>query len=546
MINNTYFVAMQNIYRLPVKKITLIAAIMAFAVQFGKAQAVYVPYSYQLDQKFNASIYSLDNSFHTSLKPFLVDSIIAPKYNEIMNRLYDSTRKSWVIRKIFNEHLFDVKTKEYTFYADYLPDLQIGRDVNNHITTDLNTRGYQLGGTIGNNFFFYSSGYENQGKFPAYYSNIINSINLIPGQAYNRNPGKASADWSYVSAIVSYTPIKQLNITLGQDKTFIGDGYRSLLLSDFAPNYPLLRLTANLGKVQYMIEWAYMEDQGAPRFDTPFGNNRRKWGAFHYLDWNVSKRLSFGYYDAIITSEANDSGQLHSFDPNFVNPIVYSNSFNSTPSQPDNALMGFTGKYKIFDKTALYAQVLLDRVSGSGFFSGGNNSNTNGVQIGIRGADLFKVNSFNYLFEFNTVKPYTYQSAQPITSYTNFEEPLGDPLGANFREFIGILNYTTGPFDFMGQINYAKYGTSPTGTNAGNDVNQPYVASSAPTSVGQGIATDLYYAEGTISVLINPKYNLRFEVGGVFRAEKTALADNKTVWLTFGLRSTFRQLYHDF
>jgi len=182
--------------------------------------------------------------------------------------------------------------------------------------------------------------------------------------------------------------------------------------------------------------------------------------------------------------------------------------------------MGFTGKYKIFDKTALYAQVLLDRVSGSGFFSGGNNSNTNGVQIGIRGADLFKVNSFNYLFEFNTVKPYTYQSAQPITSYTNFNEPLGDPLGANFREFIGILNYTTGPFDFMGQINYAKYGADPAGMNFGKDVNQPYVPSTTPTSVGQGIATDLYYAEGTISVLINPKYNLRFEVGGVFRAEK--------------------------
>jgi len=71
------------------------------------------------------------------------------------------------------------------------------------------------------------------------------------------------------------------------------------LLSDFSPNYPLLRLTANLGKFQYMIQWAYMQDRDAVKFDS-FGNNRRKWGAFHYLDWNVSKRLSFGYFDAII------------------------------------------------------------------------------------------------------------------------------------------------------------------------------------------------------------------------------------------------------
>jgi hypothetical protein len=368
---------------------------------------------------------------------------------------------------------------------------------------------------------------------------------MVPGQAYDRHPGLSYADWSYVTAIASYTPIKQLNITMGEDRTFIGDGYRSLLLSDFAPNYPLLRLTANLGKVQYMIQWAYMNDQGSPRFDS-FGNQRRKWGAFHYLDWNISNRLSLGYFDAIIMSEANDKGNLHGFDPNFINPIVYTNAINSTPSQPDNALMGFTAKYKIFDKAAIYGQLLLDRVSGSGFVSGGNNSNTNGVQLGIRGADLFKVKDFNYLFEFNTVKPYTYASAQPITSYTNFEEPLGDPLGANFRELIGILNYSIGRFDFMGQVNYAKYGTDPAQANFGKNVNLPYVPSTTPTSVGQGITTSLYYGEGTISYLINPKYNLRLEGGALLRAEKTAAADHKTVMLTFGLRSTFRDLYHDF
>jgi hypothetical protein len=39
---------------------------------------------------------------------------------------------------------------------------------------------------------------------------------------------KTTKDYSYATAILSYTPIKQLNITLGQDKTFIGDGYRSI------------------------------------------------------------------------------------------------------------------------------------------------------------------------------------------------------------------------------------------------------------------------------------------------------------------------------
>jgi hypothetical protein len=187
---------MQNIYQLPVKKSLLITAIIALTFQCAKAQSVLLPYSYQLDQKFNSSIYSVNNSFHTALKPFLVDSTLTPGYTAIMNRGVDSSRRGWVVRKILNEHLFDVKEKDFTFYADFLPDLQGGRDFNNNTNTNLNTRGYQLGGTIGDKFFFYSSGFENSAKFPTYLYNIINTIDLIPGQAYDRNFGLRTQDWS--------------------------------------------------------------------------------------------------------------------------------------------------------------------------------------------------------------------------------------------------------------------------------------------------------------------------------------------------------------
>ncbi len=537
MINNTYFVAMQNFTFMPLKKLSLTVTIILFTVFVSKAQSVYLPYSYQFDQKFNSSIYSVDNSFHTSLKPFLVDSVIAPRYNALMQVGVDSSRKGWVVRKIFNEHLFDVKTKDYTFYGDYLPDLQAGRDFKNKINTDFNTRGYQFGGTIGTKFFFYTSGYENSGVFPQYMADYINKIGFVSGQGYDRSFGKDNKDWDYVTAIVSYTPIKQLNITMGEDKTFIGDGYRSLLLSDFTANYPLLRLTANLGPVQYMFMWAYLEDLHGVRFDT-FGSNRRKWAAFHYIDWNVNKRLSFGFFDALIAEEANDNGNFHGFDVNYINPLVFSGSLGPS-SQPDNVLAGFTGKYKIFDKTAIYSQVILDKVTGA--------TKTNGVQFGIRGADLFKVKNFNYLFEFNTVKPYTYSSGNLLTNYTEYSEPLGDPLGANFREFIGILNYSIGRFDFMGQVNYAKYGLDPsTSADFGGDLTKTFPTTVMGSTTTQGIATDLYYGEGTISYLINPKYNLRIEIGALYRDQKNDLGYNKTALLTFGLRSTFRNLYHDF
>jgi len=537
---------MQKSYRPSLKKALLLFGFIIFTAGASFGQAVYLPYTYQFDQKFNADIYSVNTSFHTALKPYLIDSTISSKYNLLMHRGVDSTRKGWIKRKIFNEHLFDEKTKEYTFYGDYLTDLQTGRDISGKKNTNLNTRGYQFGGTVGDKFSFYTSGYENAGVFAPYYTDVVNSIHFVPGQSYDRSFGLTnSKDWSYATAILSYTPIKQLNITLGEDKTFIGDGYRSLLLSDNAAPYPLLRLTANVGPFQYMIMWSYLESLQAQKFDQ-FGSNRRKWGVFHYLDWNVNKRLSFGFFNALISAETNDQGDTHGFDLNYINPIIFDKSLSKSNFIPDNTFVGFTAKYKIFDKTAVYGQLMIDYFKASSFLTNSVN-NTNGVQLGIRGADLFKVNSLNYLVEYNAVRPYTYSSQQTITQYTQYDEPLGDPLGANFREWIGILNYSVGRFDFQGQLNYAVYGLDLPGENDGKNVLNPFFQ--IPTvnpPIGQGLKTNLYYGEGTISYLINPNHNLRLELGALYRDEKNSLGDKKTTLITFGLRSSFRNLYHDF
>ena len=541
---------MQKLYFVRSIKLFLLAGILLLSIQISKAQSVYLPQSYLLYQKFNGDIYSTKSSFHTSLRPFLIDSLINGTYDSVMNIGVSDERKTWLSRKLFNEHLFDVQTKDYTFYGDVIADLQVGRDFSGKRSTYLNARGFQFGGTVGTKFSFYTSGFEDQAKFPGYYNDVVNANAFIPGQAYARHyNGQAqdSQDWSYVTAIASYTPIKQLNITLGQDKMFVGDGYRSLLLSDYAANMPLLRVTANLGRVQYMMAWAYLEDLQAPKFDQ-LGSNRRKWAMFHYLDWNVSNRVSLGFFNALITPEADAQGNRRGFDVNFINPLVFSSALGSSASPKDNVFMGFTGKYKIFDKTAIYGQLLLDRFKFSNFFSGNNLDNTNGVQLGIRGADIFKVNRLNYLFEFNTVKPYTYSSTQTLNNYTFFGDPLAHPFGANFREFLGIINYSVGRFDFQGQLDYGKYGLDANATdNNGKLLTKPYPVNPNSTPViGQGISTQLYYGEGTVSFLVNPKTNLRIEIGGLYRQEKNALNDNKTTLVTFGIKSGFRNLYHDF
>ena len=55
----------------------------------------------------------------------------------------------------------------------------------------------------------------------------------------------------------------------------------------------------------------------------------------------------------------------------------------------------------------------------------------------------------------------------------------------------------------------------------------------------------MYFLEGKIAYVLNPKYNLRLEVTGTYRDEKNAQFNDKTTWLTVGIRSSFRQIYDD-
>jgi hypothetical protein len=531
------------------KKILSSLILLLLFVKVGMAQAQYQPYSYQFYQKFTEDLYSTKTRIHTSLRPFIIDSSLQPRYDSLMNYRTDTTKhRSWIHRKLFDERLFEVKEKDFTFFAGFLIDQTLGRDLSGKKNTYLNSRGYQLGGTIGKNFSFYSSGWENQAVFPEYLTTYINQTGIVPGQAYDRGFGKNNKDWSDVTAIISYTPIKYLNIELGQDKTFIGDGYRSVLLSDYASNYPFLKLTGNLGNVKYMAMWAYMTDPATPTYQYANGY-RRKWGVFHYLDWNVNKRLSVGFFDAIVWADRDSSTNYHrGFDFAYAQPIIFLRPIEAGNGSPDNAMIGFNAKYKITNGIAAYGQFFLDEFRAEDFFSGkGSVKNKYAWQLGVRGANLFKITGLNYLAEYNGALPFTYSETQSIKNYSQQGEPLAHPFGANFKEFVGLLNYSYKRFDFSGQVNYGYYGLDVNNINHGKDIFKVYIdpVGLYGNYIGQGLTTKMTYGEFKVAYLLNPKNNFRIELGGIYRKEHNDLFTNKTTLITIGLRSSFRTIYHD-
>ena len=515
-------------------------------VTFASAQTEYQPYSYDFYQKLNSVLYSAKSNQHTAIKPsFMDDSLLRLRYDSIMNYGSDGKQHSLIYQKLFNEHLIDYRGKGATFYADVLPDVGIGRDVSGHLNTNMAAIGAQLGGTFGNKLYYNVAGYESSAVFPEYLSTYINQVGIVPGQAKAYLYGSNGYTWSYVTAVVSYTPVKYLNISAGNDKTFIGDGYRSLLLSNYASPYPFFKLTGTLGNVTYMAMWTYMDD---PAATSQYGIDRKKFGVFHYLDWNVSERLSLGFFENVMGFFTDDNGAKRPFDFNYINPIIILKPVNNSSDDPEKSLIGLTGKYKITDGITVYGQFALDEFVSRDFFSGdGASDNKYAWQLGLRGTNLFGFKNLNWLVESNTAKPYTYSARSAIENYSENGEPLAHPWGANFREVVGLLNYTYQRFDFSGEMDYGHYGLDMNGLNYGKDIFQIYTspAKRLGNYTGQGLTTDMYYLEGKVAYILNPKYNLRLELGAILRNETNDQFKDKTTWLTIGLRSSFRQVYND-
>lgn len=522
-----------------------VAALSLFIAGTAFAQSPYQPYSYDFYQKLGPELYSTKTREHTSIKPLVIDSALRAHYDSLMSYGAGSKQHSWLYNKIFNEHLIDHKGANSTFYGDLLPDVGVGRDFSGKLNTYTSAIGLQLGGTVSDKFQYNLSGYLNNAVVPDYLSTYIQQVGIVPGQAYAKTYSNNGYAWSYITAVVSYTPVKYLNISAGRDKTFIGDGYRSMLLSDYASPYPFIKLTGTLGNVRYMVMWTDMND---PAFTSQYGLDRHKFGVFHYLDWNVSNRFSVGFFENIMGFFTDDNGAKRPFDFNYIDPVIFLKPVNNSSDDPDKSLLGFTAKYKLTDGITAYGQFALNEfVAKDIFSSNGASVNKYGWQLGIRGADLFGVKNLNYLLESNNAKPYTYSARSSIENYSDNSEPLAHPWGANFREVVGLLNYSYNRFDFSGEFDYGHYGLDTNGMNFGKDIFQLYTspAKQFGNYTSQGLSTHLFYLEGKIAYLLNPKYNLRIELGGIYRQEQNSEFKDKTALLTIGLRSSFRQVYSD-
>ena len=146
------------------------------------------------------------------------------------------------------------------------------------------------------------------------------------------------------------------------------------------------------------------------------------------------------------------------FDVNYLNPITLLRPLEFSINSPDNVLLGINTKYA-FKRSYMYGQVVLDEFSISELLNDNDWwANKIGYQVGYKIFNPFNINRLTFQTEYNYVRPYTYAHHNPQQNYAHYNQPLAHPLGANFSEFLIMLNYKWKRVEIDAKIMYAKSG----------------------------------------------------------------------------------------
>ena len=511
--------------------------------------------------QYDEIIYYLDRgeNTHTASKPYLFNEIrpyvdLEEKRNAILK-----DKKTWAGRKLWNEHLFLVKGKNYWFTTNLVWDLQVGKDNSDVDYTYNNTRGVQIQGALGKKFSFSTSFYESQGRFAEYFNEETRRLNpIIGGKAVVLGRGKAKDfkeggfDYPVAEAYLSYTPNEFFNFQFGNGKNFIGDGYRSFFLSDVASPYPFLKISTSFWKIKYTNLWMWMDDIRTVSSDD--GTNLRKYVAMHHLSWNVTKRLNIGLFEAVITNQDSYDG----FDISFFNPIIFYRAveFSNGGDGSGNVQIGLNSKYRLNDNISFYNQFLIDEMTMNRVFDGsGYWGNKFALQVGAKFYNAFKVENLMLQGEFNWARPYTFSHGTVELNSGHYNQAISHLWGANFWETIGIARYSKDRWFANAKVIVGKKGFDYEGSDVsyGGDIYRSYYdrISDTGNNVAQGNTTNIFIGDLQAGYILNPTTNLQIFTGFTYRSftpsqSGNVVKDDNTTWFTVGVKSNLFNWYFDF
>ena len=480
----------------------------------GQNQQLPLNYSYRLSLE-NALLDS-DQAFHSSFLPLSQNELgtIESDLDSLMP-IFDLGKrkdlKGWK-RKFFHEHLFILDSANYQLTLDPLFHFEYTYDEEADETIYKNVRGFMLRLQLGKKVAVGSDFRENQARLPDYIAARTEATDVAYGQGRVKRLDPGEYDFAMSSAYLSYQAIDQLSLTVGHGKHFIGQGYRSHLLSDLAFNYPYLRINSNWweGKINYQNLYALYQDLERVESDNLSESLfERKFSATHYLSFAIGNDVTLGLFESNIYPQIDSSGRRDIGVQPYL-PIIFLNYFSEGKEEALASRLGVDLKYSPGRKTLLYSQLSTHDLD-EGILSyqiGAKYHPMAGLRFGV------EYNETNAIEGESNFAPGG--SALPLSDnrYLHYNESLSLPYHAiAYNELI-----LSTAFQKDRQIYELR------GSFFGGDIEQSFYTAQA-------------------SYVVNPKMNSAVYLNLTYRQ---MMDQDDRLWISFGWRTHLQNLYFNY
>jgi hypothetical protein len=441
-------------------------------------------------------------------------------------------------------NFFEVNENDFFLALNPVIQEQQSIETGNNERVFLNSKGFTMRGMIANRLGFSAYLTDNQERGPEFFQQRVAQFSAVPGAGYYKSFKQTAFDYFDNRASIYFNLIKYFDIQFGYDKNFIGNGYRSLFLSDYAAPYLFLKIDTRIWKLNYENIFMELISQYDKTVDYQYP---KKYAVIHHLSFNAAKWLNLGLYENVVFSRPDH------FDFSYLNPVIFLVSAQQQDGSPDKTTAGLDFKANIGHATQFYGQLLIDEfvLDQITHYSRGWWGNKQGLQLGLKYIDMFNLKNLDLQLEGNIVRPYSYAHYDSVSSFSHYNQPLAHPLGANFEEFIAIVRYQPAyKWHLETKLIYYKQGLDSSGVNFGSNIFLNY--NTRPRDygfkIGSGVPATCLNFSALVSYEI--KENVFLELSAMYRNYNVSnpsanpTPSSSTAIITAGIRmNMFRRMY---
>ncbi len=490
---------------------------------------------------------NFDSSFHFTVKPYRKK--IFPE-----NAVAQVSASKKILYDFFNNDMLNVDRKNINIKINPVSSSMFFYDLSEKKYFSEIKAGFSVFFSYKNKLFFNSDIFVSQAEFPSFLDYLPDDYGIVP--YYGKISDKKGTELRFLSwtGDLVYDATENISFSVGRNKNFIGNGYRSLFLSDNSNAYPYLKAEVDIWKIKYLWTAVKLSDVNISGYQNSV-ILYDKAAFIHYLSVNLTKHINFNFFEAVVTNPFDSEGRRISYDAVYFNPVIFYRPAEFYNGTSDNSLMGAGLNIRLLKSTIFYSQFILDDLvisslkDGSGWWG-----NKYGFQAGVKAYNLFGVKGLFGRGEINVIRPYTYSHGEAYVNngianlnYGNYAQALAHPLGANFAEGIAEIRYLKGRFSGKARLILSKKGEDTDTVSMGGNIYKSYAL--RPDDYGisllQGEETDISVINVSFSYLINPEYNLMFKTGVYYRKEKNSVYTKENNIIYLGISSCIFNSFYD-